>query len=79
MAIHTLQIWSGVARDLLLLNLGSQDLLQHEVLKEELLGIKDQHSQGECIKILKLINLSKEYLTANVSPKNVLENLVINI
>jgi DNA polymerase-3 subunit delta' len=74
-----LGIWEGVVRDLLLISSGSQNLLQHEVVKDNLVRVNDGHSASDWLQALKLLKLSRSYLSANVNYKNVLENIAVNI
>ncbi|MFA4942762.1 MAG: DNA polymerase III subunit [Patescibacteria group bacterium] len=79
MACNLISIWEGVIRDLLLLNFGSQDLLQHEIVKDDLRSLQDYGQTDDWLNILKLFRLSRKHLSANVNYKNVLENIVVNI
>ena len=80
-ALRILEIWQGVARDLLLLDLGQKDLIQHHIMAEELTRQREKFSPGTAvlIKIIKNLEAGKEYLKANVNPKLVLENISINL
>ncbi|MDD5291000.1 MAG: hypothetical protein PHZ04_02680 [Patescibacteria group bacterium] len=80
-AFKILEIWQGVARDLLLLDLGQKDLIQHHTIIEEFARPGGKFNPGitTLIKIIKNLEIGKEYLGANVSPKLVLENIAINI
>jgi len=80
-ALRVLEIWQGVARDLLLLDLGQKDLIQHHIITEELTQQREKFKAGTAvlIKIIKNLEAGKEYLRANVNPKLVLENIAINI
>lgn len=74
-----LNIWEALIRDLLLLSSGNDNLLQHELAKNDLLKTKDKYQTSDWLRTLKLLQMSRTYLKANVNGKNVLENLVINI
>ena len=74
-----ISVWEAVGRDLLLISSGSQNLLQHEVAKDALLKVKNNYEAGDWLRVLKLLKLSRNYLSANVNYKNVLENIAINI
>ncbi|MDD5071183.1 MAG: hypothetical protein PHQ42_00380 [Patescibacteria group bacterium] len=80
-ALKILEIWQGVVRDLLLLDLGHKDLIQHHVIAEELAGQRGKFGAGTAvlINIIKNLEAGKKYLRANVNPKLVLENIAINI
>jgi len=80
-ALRILEIWQGVARDLLLLDLGQKDLIQHHIMIEEFAQQRGKFNPGVAVLINMVKNLEagKEYLRANVNPKLVLENIAINI
>ena len=70
-----LEVWIGLARDLLLINLDQVDLIQNLEAQATLKNITSVSAE----KIIKLLETGQKYLAANVSPKNVLENIAINI
>ncbi len=74
-----LEIWQGLVRDLLLLEVDNENLIQHELVGQELFRIKDKLPVNSLLNLLKILNQAKEYLRANVNPKIVLENIAINI
>lgn len=76
---NMINVWEGVLRDLLLISSGGQNLLQHEIVKDDLLKIGNNYEAGDWLKILKLLKKSRSYLSANVNYRNVLENIIINI
>ncbi len=84
-AANLLFMAEGLARDLLLLHLGQPERLQNSALLsslEKTLAILDE-PKGEdsapvILRQLKLIAQAKEYLTANVNPRLILEQVVIN-
>lgn len=80
-ALRILEIWQGVARDLLLLDLGQKDLIQHHIMAEELTRQREKLNPGTAVlvKVIKNLEAGKEYLRANVNPKLVLENIAVNI
>ena len=76
----------GLARDLLLLNLGQPERLQHSALLpllEKTLAFLEEKSKTGSLPLifrqLKLAAQAKEYLAANVNPRLVLEQIAINI
>jgi DNA polymerase-3 subunit delta' len=76
----------GLERDLLLLNLGQKERLQHSALNPELEKslafleeISGQNSAPLILRQLKLIAQAKEYLAANVNPRLVLEQVMMNL
>jgi len=83
---ETLLMAEGLERDLLLLSLGQPERLQHSALKAELektLAFLEessgQNSAPLILQQLKLIAQAKEYLAANVNPRLVLEQVMINL
>lgn len=75
----------GLTRDLLLLNLGQKERLQHSAisaaLEKALTNLEERYGGDSPLAILgylKLIAQAKEYLAANVNPRLVLEQVVIN-
>jgi len=76
----------GLARDLFLLNLGQPERLQHSALmaalEKNLAGLNEVSSHDSVpliLRQLKLLAQAKEYLAANVNPRLILEQVVINI
>lgn len=76
----------GLARDLLLLNLGQRERLQHSAilpLLEKTLAWLEKEGGDQSLALifrqLKLAAQAKEYLAANVNPRLVLEQIAINI
>ncbi len=83
-AADILDLAEGLSRDLFLLSLGQPDRLQHSAVQKELeraLGDLEQKNGGgpSILKQLKLIAQAREYLGANVNPRLVLEQLIINL
>jgi len=84
-ALSLILMAEGLLRDLLLLNLGQRDRLQHLVLAnalEKSLASLGGGSEAKTVAILtrlKFIATAKEYLEANVNPRLVLEQLIINL
>lgn len=85
-ALEILFLAEGLLRDLLLLSLNQKDRLQHSALAPELertLANLETAAGGESAPLilsrLKLIAQAKEYLGANVNPRLVLEQLVVNL
>lgn len=84
-ALNIVLMAEGLLRDLLLLNLEQKDRLQHLVLlsalEKSLASLKGE-TEDKVIALLnrlKLIAQAKEYLDANVNPRLVLEQLIINL
>jgi DNA polymerase-3 subunit delta' len=85
-ALDTLALAEGLARDLLLLTLGQRDRLQHSAIRPQLeeaqKWLAETHDSDATPAILRefqLIAQAKEYLAANVNPRLVLEQIIINL
>lgn len=80
-AAEILEIWQRAARDLLLYSLRCQDLVQHSALKTELENVLATRpdSAPYFLNVLELLEKLKKYLTANVAPSAVLEQLIYNL
>lgn len=85
-ARDVLLLGEGLLRDLLLLSLGQNDRVQHSALSPALektlnsLEATSSHNSGPIIlQNLKLIAQAKEYLSANVNPRLVLEQVLMNL
>lgn len=78
-AFKTIEIWKGLIRDLLLMDLGHVDLIQHQVVSSELDGLKGRFKTDSKLRIFKVLQTGEKYLQANVNPELVLENIAANI
>ncbi len=78
-ARRILEIWQGVVRDGFLLAYLQKNNLQHEFVREEIERFLRQQSLPHLWEISQNIQKGFEYLRANISAKNVLENIAINI
>lgn len=76
---EVLKIWEGVARDLILLELGQNDLIRNDVIRKDLEKINIRNKIGNLLKISSNIKQAENYLQANVNPRLVLEQVAINI
>lgn len=79
-------IAEGLARDLFLLSLGQPERMQHSALNpslEKTLAGLNEASGGDSAPVilrqLKLLAQAKEYLAANVNPRLILEQIVVNL
>ena len=78
-AAQTIDAWEAVARDLVLSVFNNNDLVAHRNFLPEL---KEAVSDLDLTKItgfFPIFDKAKQYLAANVMPKNVLEYIAINI
>lgn len=90
-AADVLMMVEGLLRDLLLLHFNQPDKIQHSALKieldktvKEIEGMIDSVSDYDnfalfILERFKLTAMAREYLSANVNPRLVLEQLVINL
>jgi DNA polymerase-3 subunit delta' len=81
LALKILEVWQGVARDMLLLDFGQEDLIQNHIFFEELSRQKLKFGRGanEFLRIIKNLEKGKKYIKANVNPRLVLENIAVNL
>jgi DNA polymerase III subunit delta' len=81
-ALVILESWQRVARDLSLNAMGCPELIQHTALMKELSSISVTGNQEALIyysKILELLYTLRRYLSANVAPQAVLEQVIYNL
>jgi len=78
-AKRIIEIWQGLVRDLLLLEFGQDGLIQHLLFIDELNKLKTRIKIGDLLNLLKNLRQVEEYLSANVNPKLVLENVAVGI
>jgi len=78
-AYKIIDIWQGLIRDVLLLQLGHNNLIQFEIANEELLKVKNKLTSRKIIELSGYLNSAREYVRANVNPKLALENVIINM
>ena len=74
-----IEVWQGVARDWLLLELGHKHLVQNEFMIEALAAAGRVFPVKKIVAFIRELKKSEEYLRANVSPALVLENIAINL
>lgn len=77
-----LESWQKVARDISLYTMGCPELIQHTALVKEISALSVSSNDEALIyysKILELLYTLKRYLSANVSPNAVLEQLIYNL
>ncbi len=74
-----LDIWEGAARDMILEATGQADLIRHEVEEKAIKSAGRVYSLEKIMNFFKQVGKARDYLRANVNPKIVLEEVVINI
>lgn len=81
-ALVILESWQRVTRDLSLNSMGCGELIQHTALLKEINSLSVVNN-GEALiyysKILELLYTLRRYLSANVSPQAVLEQVIYNL
>ena len=77
--LKIIKIWESLVRDLLLLELEHNDLISNEIVRADLLRIRDKCRTGRLLKISASLQQAERYLLANVNPKLVLDQIVVNM
>ncbi len=78
-AAQVLNSWRLLVRDLLLMRLNKPELVTHAFLEQELREAGKRLTLAELRRYDKSLSDAQSYLTANVSPKLVLEQAIMNI
>ncbi len=78
-AFKAIDIWKGLARDFLLMELGEIDLIQHQIVSDKLDRQRGNIWIDKLLDWFKILSEGEEYLKANVNPELVLENIAANI
>lgn len=79
LASRTVEVWQGLVRDLLFINLAEEDLIQHHVFFEKINALKNKIPVKGWLDFALVLKQAREYIKANVNPKLVLENIAINV
>ena len=79
LAGRIIEIWEGVARDLLLLEFDQKNLIQHLIIMDDMEEAKKSFKISDLINLTKSLKQAKEYLRSNVNPKLVLENVAVGM
>lgn len=74
-----LNSWEIMTRDLMIFKLGKKELSFNLWLENEIEMIQKRISLQKCLNILECLKQAKKYLSANVSAKNVLDYLAVNL
>lgn len=77
-----LESWQRITRDLILFALDCPDLIQHQALLVEIKKIDFSDKESALLyyaNVLELLSTLKNYLGANVTPTNVLEQVIYNL
>ncbi len=78
-ALNIIEVWRGVARDILLINSQNQDRIQHEVLREKVDQARGGFNFGKSFRLLGLLQKGEKQIESNVNPRLVLENILFNL
>lgn len=78
-ALGVIEVWRGVARDILLMTSGNNDLIQYELLKEKTAEVYKRFDVIKSIKLIGLLQKGEKQIKNNVNPGLVLENILFNI
>ena len=79
LGLKLIEIWQGLARDLVLQFFGQDDLIQHYAFAKELERARDKIDIIGLLKLFSLLKQAREFIKANVNPKLALEQVAINI
>jgi DNA polymerase III subunit delta' len=74
-----IDVWQNLTRDLMLIELNLADLAQHQAFTNELAALKNKFNFKALLSLIGVLKQAKEYISANVNPKLVLEDILINI
>lgn len=76
---NVLHVWSGVIRDLLLVKNSCSHLIRNIFVKVSIEALANKYTPDRLAGIANQIDDTARYLSLNINPKLVFENLVINI
>lgn len=76
---RVLEIWQGLTRDMLLLNLGHNNLVQHVYASERLKEAMIRLGPEKLLALSLSFRSAYDYIESNVNPRTVLENVIIDI
>jgi len=74
-----LDVWTGVVRDLLLLNCGNSDLIQNEFMRKELSRAVGKYSAVRLVGLHAALVRAGEYIDSNVNPRLALESVMMEL
>lgn len=76
---RSIDIWLGIVRDLILIEFGNHNLIQHHIILDKITQVKGRIDIKKIVEINNSLKIAKEYLSSNVNPKLILEQIAINI
>lgn len=71
--------WRGVVRDVMLMLLNQPELMRYGFLEHDIRLLSKNINLAEARRLENLLDQARRYLRANVSPNNVLENILISL
>lgn len=74
-----LQVWQGALRDLMLMEYGFFNIIQHQIAKEKLDALKAALTPSDISRLFKAIEAAEENIFYNVSPKLALEEVAMKV
>lgn len=77
-AFRLITVWQNLARDFMLLQLGLDDLIQHEAQADDLRMLKNKFSLKALLNLQAVLRQSKDYIGANVNPRLALESAAVS-
>lgn len=78
-AYRILQAWQGALRDLLLMEYGFFNIVQHQIVKDKLDALKALLSLSDILRLTKAIEVAEENIFYNVNPRLALEEVAVKI
>ncbi len=79
LAREVLDVWSKVVRDILLTKKNRSELTNHLNFHNDLEQLVSLYNDKQILAVLGDVALAKKYLAANVNPRLILENLILNL
>ncbi len=76
-AENCLKAWRQVTRDIMMANLNQPEFMRYAFLEQEIRNLLPRFSLNDARRLEEQLRKAREYLRANVSPANVLENILI--
>lgn len=78
-AARILQAWQGALRDLLLMEYGFYNMIQHQIFREKLSALQSAFPLADISRLLCAIDEARENIFANVNPKLALEEVAVQV
>ena len=78
-ALNIIEVWRGVARDIVLMSSQNKDLIQYEIWQEKLERVYKKFDHKKSLRLIGLLQKGERQVKNNVNPRLVLENILFNI